>query len=60
MKKITTPALVYNILPYSETSLIIKAFSFHKGHISIFAKGWRLNSYNDQILRFMFFELVIG
>ncbi|HOH97436.1 MAG TPA: DNA repair protein RecO [Candidatus Cloacimonadota bacterium] len=60
MKKITTPALVYNILPYSETSLIIKAFSFHKGHISIIAKGWRRKSDQEQIQRFMEYELVLG
>ncbi|HNQ42781.1 MAG TPA: DNA repair protein RecO [Candidatus Cloacimonadota bacterium] len=60
MSKITTPAILCNITPYSESSLIIRAFSFGRGYISIIAKGWRKKAEKEQILRFWEYELVLS
>ena len=56
---ICTPAIVTNIIPYSESSLILKVFSFHKGQISIIAKGWLRKAERMQILRFCEYEFTL-
>lgn len=50
-------ALVLSIIPYSESSIVIKALTWDRAQISILAKGWRKKA--DPLLRFWEYEFTL-
>lgn len=54
---IKTLGIISSIIPFGDTSLILKALSWDKGQISILAKGWRKKQ--EPVLRFCEYEFTL-